>query len=242
MARKSKRKQRFINWKAVLATVLVLNVLTGLMYSPLTSIRRMRVIGAQPHDIDRINELTKGLRGIPFLSVKSTKFEGAILASRDVSEAALSHNLFGSAILTLKYRQPVASVVGTPHAYLDDQGVIFASPEPYPELRQLDLGQEYLQPGVAYTLPWPSQQVAELCTKLNTVEELKGDVVHVEATGRLTISGEKGYTVDLGGAEQIDEKLRKLERMLEEDPNLLSNVQTLSLVDPARPAIKAKKS
>src|SRR5690242_13122103 len=103
MARKSKRKQRFINWKAVLTTVLVLNVVMGLMYSPLTSVRKMRVIGAQPHDVDRIDELTKTLRGIPFMSVNKTKFEGAILASRDVSEAEMSHNLFGSAVLRLKY-------------------------------------------------------------------------------------------------------------------------------------------
>jgi len=240
MARKSKKKRkkgRSINWPAVLWTVLVLNIAVGLMYSPLTSIRRMRILGVQPHDTDRLKSLSAELNGLPYMSVPVTRFEGQILGSRDVMSAELSHNLFGSAILTLQYRQPVATLVDSPHTYLDNDGVIFGSPEPYPGLRKLTLDAEYMQPGLALTLPWPSQLVAELCTKLNSFEQLKADVIHVDTTGRLTIDGEGGYKIDLGGTDQIDEKLRKLGRMLEEDPAFLTKLRSLSLVDPARPAL-----
>src|SRR4051812_799273 len=119
MARKSKRKSRSINWTPILWMALTFNIVLAMLFSPLTSIRHLRIIGAQPHDLPRFNELSKKLRGKPFMSVSPTEFESSVLASRDVYDAQLSHNLFGSAILRLKYRTPVAVLDGSPHTYLD---------------------------------------------------------------------------------------------------------------------------
>jgi hypothetical protein len=241
MARKSKRKPRAINWTAILWVAVCFNILLGLGFSPVTSIRRLRILGAQPHDQQRFSDLAQSLRGVPAFVVSKPKFEGAILASRDVYDAKLSRNLFGSSILRVQYRKPVAVLGGAPHVYMDEQGVIFASPEEYNGLRELDLDPEYMQPGVALTLPWPSQIVADLCIKLDTFDQLKGDAVHLDTTGRLLISRENSCTVDLGGTEQLEIKLAKLRRLLDDDPQLLGRLQSLSLTDPTHPALIVRK-
>lgn len=239
MARKSKRKA--INWGPVLGVLLALNVALGLAFSPVTSIRRMRILGSQPHDKARLENLAKSLRGVPYLLVSTNTVESAVLAPRDVYSASLSHNLFGSAVLRVAYRQPVAALAGQPNIFMDDHGVLYGSPEAVPGLRQLALDPEYLQPAVALTLPWPSEVVADLCTKLNSFQELADGVVHVDTTGRLWISGDKTGKVDLGGPEQLDMKLRKLRQLLDDDPELLARVQSISLTDPTHPALEVRK-
>ena len=241
MARKSKKTKRAINWTAVVWTVLIVNVLVGLMFSPITSVRHLRVLGAQPHDLQRIDSLAEALRGRPFARVGALQLESAVLGQRDVYNAKLTHNLFGSAILTVKYRTPIAVMANDPHIFLDREGVIFGSPEANEGLRKVDLDPDYAQPGVALTLPWPSQDVADLCTKLDSFDQLKDAAVHLDTTGRLLIVREDKHTVDLGGTGQIDEKLAKLKGILEEDPNLLDKVASLSLADPAHPAYKQLK-
>lgn len=219
-------------------TLFVVNVLVGLLFSPMTSIRKLRVLGAQPHDEDRLTSLGHALQGRPFARVGVTQLESDVLRQRDVYDARLSHNLFGSAVLTLKYRRPIAELVGAPHTYLDDQGVIFGSPEPIQGLRQVALSPDYMRAGVALTLPWPSVSVAELITKLDSFDQLKNAAVHLDTTGRLLISRKDKHTVDLGGSGQLDDKLAKLRSMLEEQPQLLDRVQALSLADPMHPAFK----
>ena len=240
MARKSKRKS--INWKPVLGAALCFNVVLGLLFSPMTSVRHIRVVGVQPHDAERLNGISQSLRGVPFMLVPTTKLEGMAMAPRDVYNADLNHNLFGSAVLRLRYRQPVVELVNDPRIYLDDQGVLFGSPEAFPGVRQLQLDPEYLQPTVALTLPWPGTLVADLCVKLNSFDQLKDAVVHVDTTGRLWLSEANAGKVDLGGSEQLDEKLRKLKRLLDDDPQLLARVRSLSLTDPSHPALDSRKS
>ena len=242
MARKSKKKKKAINWTSVVWTLFVVNVLAGLFFSPITSTRHLRVLGAQPHDINRITSLAENLSGKPFGKVDAAGFESQILAPRDVYDAKLSHNIFGSAMLKVQYRKPVAVLASLPHTYLDDQGVIFGSPEDINGLRPVALDQEYMQPGVAFALAWPSQILAGLCIKLDSFTELKGAAVHLDTTGRLLISRNDGHAVDLGGTDQLDEKLSKLRSMLEEDPQLLDKALRLSLADPAHPAFKAGTS
>src|SRR5947207_2729037 len=128
MARKSKR--RAINWGPAFGAALFANVVLGLLFSPLTSVRRIRVIGAQMHDAQRLANLAQGLRGVPFMLVPATNLESSALAPRDVYNASLAHNLFGSAVLRIGYRQPVAILVDVPRIYLDNEGVLFGSPEP----------------------------------------------------------------------------------------------------------------
>ena len=241
MARKSKRKKKALNWPAIVWTLFVANVLLGLFFSPMTSVRHVRVVGAQPHDEDRIQSLAQSLRGRPFGRVGAKEFESSVLQQRDVYEATLSHNLFGSALVKVQYRTPVATLAGFPRTYLDADGVIFGSPEPYPGVRELDLDPEYAEPGMALTLPWPTKQVAELCTRLGSFDQLKDAAVHLDQTGRLLISREDKHTVDLGGTEQFDEKLAKLKAIFEDDPQILDRVSSLSLADPSRPATKPLK-
>lgn len=240
MARKSKRKS--INWAPVLGAALCVNVVAGLLFSPITSVRHIRIAGAQPHDTARLASLAQGLRGVPFMIVPKTRLESSVMASRDVYNANLNHNLFGSAVLRVRYRQPVAELSNPPHIYLDSEGVLFGSPEAVAGVRQLALDPEYLQPTVALTLPWPSTVVADLCVKLNSFDQLKDAVVHVDKTGRLWLSGENAGKVDLGGSEQLEEKLRKLKRLLDDDPQLLTRVRSLSLTDPSHPALDSRTS
>lgn len=236
MARKSKKKKRSINWSSVIWVLFVANILLGILFSPMTSVRHIRIVGAQPHDLERIGSLAQSLRGRTFGRVGAAEFESEVMQQRDVYNANLSHNLFGSAVLMVSYRQPVAVLAGEPHTYLDSQGVIFGSPEMEPDLRQIALAPEYQEPGIALTLAWPSQIVAGLCTRLDSFDQLKGAVVHLDTTGRLLISREDTHSVDLGGSEQLDEKLAKLKSMMEDDPQILDHVQSLSLADPTHPA------
>ncbi|MEA2552272.1 MAG: cell division protein FtsQ [Fimbriimonadaceae bacterium] len=232
-----KRKKKAINWGPVLAIALAVNVVLGLFLSPITSVRKLRILGAQPHDTTRLRELAHSLQGVPFGLMPAERFESEVLRQRDVYNADLSHNLFGSGVLRLQYRRPVAILLGVPNTYLDDQGVLYGSPEVIPGIRQLSLQEDYMQPVVALTQPWPSAVVAHLCNKLDSFAELEGGVVHLDTTGRLWISKENSGKVDLGGTEALDEKLRKLRQLLDDEPTLLSKVKTLTLTDPSRPAL-----
>lgn len=234
MARKRK-KRRAINWAPLLGLLLAVNIVLGLLFSPVTSVTRLRVVGAQPHDVKRIGLLGQSLQGIPSSRIQVGRFESQVLSQRDVYTADLSRNLFGSAVLHMKYRRPVAQLMNVPHAYLDDQGVLYTTPETFGDMRQVSLAPEYVQAVATYTQGWPSGVVANLCINLNSFEQLKGAVVYLDATGRLRLLKENSGAVDLGGTEALDEKLRKLRQFLNERPDLLEKVKTLNFTDPARP-------
>lgn len=234
MARKRK-KRRAVNWSPVLGALLTVNVILGLLFSPVTSVTRARVVGAQPHDVKRLTSLLQSLRGTPSSRIQVGQFESQVLAQRDVYSADLSRNLFGSAVVHLKYRRPVAQLVNMPHAYLDDQGVLYNTPETFANIRQLNLAPEYSQAVASFAQGWPSGVIAKLCTDLDSFEQLRGAVVYLDTTGRLKLSKENIGEVNLGGTEALEEKLRKLRQFLLERPDLMTKVRTLDLTDPARP-------
>ena len=50
-----------------------------------------------------------------------------------------------------------------------------------------------------------------------------------------------GARIDLGGADRLEEKLKKLQELLSEQPALLQNIQELNLTEPSRPVSRPKK-
>lgn len=242
MASSRRKKRRKISWTPVLLLGFVLALVLGLFYSPITAVRNFRVVGAQPHDQDRIANLARGLTGVPFGRVNVHAFETAVLRGRDIYTAQLSHNVFGSAVLRLQYRQPVATVQGPgfKNLYLDRSGVLFSSPEPYPGKRILMLDRKMTEPILALGQSWPCQLVSDFCIQLDSFPELQDAVVHLDDSGRLTLSKDKFGSVDLGGTDAMDAKLKKLRQLLDEQPDILSRVGKLVLVYPENPTIVPK--
>jgi hypothetical protein len=242
MASSRRRKKRAVNWLPVIIVMLAASFVLGLFYSPITAVRNLRIVGVQPHDRNRVTQLAQSLEGVPYGRVDVLAFESSVLRGRDIYDADLSHNVFGSGVLRLKYRRPIAAVqgAGLSRIYLDDRGVLFSSPEPFQGLRKLILDATFKQPILAFGQAWPCAVVSDFCLKLNSFAELSDAVVHLSANGRLTLSKENFGSVDFGGTDAIDAKLKKLRQLLDEQPDILTRVRSLTLVDPETPAFEPK--
>lgn len=234
-----RRKRRRPNWGPILGLLIVANVAAGLMYSPLTEVRRIRIVGAPLWDRGRLVQAAQTLKDVPALSLNPREFETKLLAHRALLNADFRRSLFGSATLRLEYRQPVARVEGTPRLCLGREGTLFSQPNAEPGLPVLRLHPSALRPSFTLAGAWPSRQIAELIGQIPAPLREKL-VIEVDSEGAICFNTGVGARIRLGSAERLLEKLRTLEGLLEDEPDLLRNVIELNLTEPTRPAWKAR--
>lgn len=240
MARRRKRKA--VNWGPVLGVLLIINVVVGLALSQVTGVRRARVVGSPPTETARISRILESLRGRPFALISNDIVASEVLESPDLVDARLKTNLFGSSVLTVSARKAVAAIQGYSGTFLDERGTLFRSQREEKALPLLHLEPGFIQANAAVTANWPSGPTASLCRSLAHFPELAGATVHLDGRGRLWLSRDGLARVELGGAEALDEKLRRLRGLLDEQPSLLKSVKSLTLTDPARPAVVPRGS
>lgn len=232
-----RRRKRAINWGPVLLLGILINLIAGALYSPLTSPRIIRVEGVPPEDQGRVMGILTGAEGIAFQSVPKKAIESDILNNPAVKTVQLRHNLFGRARLSADYREPVAKIVGPAKLFFDIEGVLFRTERNVPNLRNVDVEPSMIAPNLSFSLSWPAAQIADFVTKLDNIDAVDGKTLYLDARGRLWLNGGGPGRVDLGGTDALNEKLSQLNSLLVERPNLLKEVKSLSLTDPRRPAI-----
>lgn len=241
MPRRRKRRWK-PNWGPILGVALVANILAGLWFSPITSIRKLRIVGAPSWDRPRLQSEAAKLRDLASLPLNPRDLETRVLAHPSVANADFRRSIFGSARLELVYRQPIATFEGTSGQCLDREGVLFRhggrAAETWPSIK---LHASALRPAMTITGAWPAAKVASLITALPAAVPSNGLVIEVDSEGAVCLNIKQAARIDLGSVDRLAEKFRALEGLLAESPDLLQEVEELNLVEPTRPAVRPRR-
>ncbi len=243
MRRKTKRRKSLprvdIQWVPVLWFALILNTAAGLWFSPITALRKVRVVGALANDEGRIRAILERQRGIPFAKVSVPAVESWVLERPDSRSASLSGNIIGSGVLTVGYRRAVARFAGTRTLALSVDGVIYPSTEDLNRLPSIVLPDNGLPLSMGLVAPWPATKIAKVAIEapgiMRAATRTESLQIKFIESGDVCLNGGSG-TVRLGSSENLDKKLSVLQNRLSRNPLELDQVKRLVLVVPERPA------
>jgi hypothetical protein len=219
---------------------LIVNLSVGILYSPVTAVRKVRVEGAPENDQRRLARLLQKLRAVPCARVNARAIESEAMVNPEIRGASFARTPFGSAVLRIARRTAVARLYASPNIGLSSEGVFYPSSGLNDDLPLVELPGDY--PKVALTIGngWRSADVARLATLVRTIPS-KGPIrIRVVSGGRLCLNIDSGV-VDLGENELLEDKVAKVSKMLKDRPDLFVNVQSVSLVKIDAPMFQPRK-
>lgn len=239
MARK--RRRRSVKWRAILIVLLMGNFATGLFFSPITAATSIRVEGAESGDVVALaiirNKLAL-LRDVPYVQADQARIEDGLLSQIERLETVdLSTNLFGRGVLKIRYRQPVATIAGSESLKLSRRGDLYKDRRPLTGLPAVELPAGALHPNLTFGFPADLKAISRLGEFAIEMGIAEKTVIKVEEVGRLWFNREGGAAVILGSSDNLDAKLSRLRRYLNENPNGLSQIKELNLTSPEHPAV-----
>ena len=228
--RKSRRPRRLIPWKPVLGVLLAANIVAGILYSPATRIRSVRVVGAREDDKERIKGRLEKLQDIPYMQANLRRAESDLQTYPGLRKAELKGNLFGRAILKLEYRRPIARLLESTNMAMDEEGVFFRLPELPDNLYRIRVEPGLLAPSA--TLAWQVEtgKLASLCLKLR-------DLPAFDRQG-LSLTKESRRIV-FGPPEGMEQKLETLEKAMLD--LRWPNVVEMNLMAPSSPVVRLRE-
>lgn len=232
--RKRRKRRRSIRWPPVLWTLFLADVCVGLALSPVTGVTHVRVEGARDFDRERVARLLQDLRDVPCLRADAYAVESRFLLLPEARSAELSRNVFGRAVFSVSYHEPVARVVGYPSVALSREGILYHAERLSAGLPRLKIPASASAPHLALCLGWDGRSLSYVCLKLRTIEHMENAVVEVDSRGALCLNSGIGSRIVLGPSERLDEKLEKLAAILRERPGILQQVTELNLISPAQ--------
>lgn len=237
---KRKRRRTRIKTGPILVVAAIVVFITGIVYSPLTSLSKVSVSGAKDVDRPQINEILKTLNKIPWVMVNKRWVETNVQRIQAVDQASYSQNIFGRGHLEVTYRVPVASVKGVSAIGLDARGVMFETdvvPDGLPAVIRPDTARDL---PVAVAGGFPSGSVADLAVKTRQMFPQRKLIIWFNKQGFLCLNVDAGLVI-FGSCDDLDSKLRALKDLLEQQPDLLAKVESLNLTEPSHPAKTYKK-
>jgi cell division septal protein FtsQ len=234
MARKPKK-----HLKPVVVWLLVaINVTCGLVFSPITDITRLHVVGAKAFDKSRIEHELQWLQQRPSLSVNKPSVEEQILRNPLVKTADLSLNIFGHGELKVTYYEPVAILQNAKNCVLTNVGTICPMAGAPADLPSLTLYPEGSSPNFSITAPWEPTKVAEICIRAFKQGIIKNLSITVTRNGSVCLNSGVTGRVDLGAPDELDEKFEQIRKILSSQPDLLAQGKELVLIAPSKPVTR----
>jgi hypothetical protein len=231
-----RRRKRALKWGPVLFVLLLGNVAAGLWLSPITAATSVAVIGADARDQAAIDQALQSLKKVPYLRAKPREVESQLQSSLGrLSRAELSSNIFGRGRLEVFYQEPVGQLEERPAIKLSKQGDLYADDRPFEGLPTVRLPKEALQPNLTMGSTVELTLVSQLCQRVNDSDLGANIVVLVDSKGRLCLNIGGGGLVVLGSSEKLDEKFKRLEAYVEENPEGLKQIKELNLTAPEHP-------
>lgn len=223
-----------------LVTALIVTLLLGIFFSPITAVSRVQVEGARPVDRQTIEGVLRKLNAIPWAVVNVRWVETRVQQIQAVEHARYSQNIFGRGRLEVVYRTPVARVKGKQSVAMDGAGVMFLSSEAAPDLPVV------VRPDSAKDLPmtlaggFPAGQVAELAIRAKQFAPQSNLVIWFNNRGAVCLNVGTCLLI-LGSCDDLDAKFRALKKLIEQQPDLLGQLDNLNLTEPSHPATTYKR-
>lgn len=239
-AARSRAPRRPIAAGPVLWFLCFANLTLGLGLSSITAAYRVRVVGAPPDDRERIERHLQALRGIPCLRSDRRLIESLVQAGDEVARADFSQNVFGRGVLQIKSRRAVARLDVERPTALSEDGVVFATRTDLSGLPLVKIGGLAKAPNLAIAGAWESGSVAGLCADLAAKWPKTRWMVEVDNIGVLSLYRGSGAMVVLGSSDDLAEKLKRLEKIMEESPSLMDRVRRIDLTSPKNPVYEPR--
>jgi hypothetical protein len=235
-----KRRRRRLKPAPVLWLLLMVNVALGAAYSPVTSVTRVRVEGATEADEARLAQIVAALQDVPAARVEAREIESRALARSSARSADFRFNPFGSGLLRIGYRRPVARLEASPGVALAIDGVLFAAEDLPEDLTVLRLPPRALEPQAALAAGWQPATMARISVETSAIAQGRPTKVELNDRGVVTLHIGDGR-VEVGSTADLDEKLRVLRQTLDENPDLLFRIEMLNISAPDRPVVVPKR-
>lgn len=225
-----------------LGAAIVLNLLAGALWSPLTSLSKVRVIGAEKFDEARLRRMLEDRQGVPAFMVSPRGVEGQALESLEIEDANFSRNIFGRGELRLASRIPVAQVerfgenLPTSLA-LSENGFLYFSRQNLAGLPSVSLlpGQDAASLGIATAVPFV--QLSTLCQKTpKEIDLSKCSALYKPGRGLCLNIKESQKLIVLGTTDNLDAKLKALVNLLALGPQSLEQSDEINLMAPEHPS------
>jgi cell division septal protein FtsQ len=235
-----KRKKLRLRWEPIWWILIVANVVAGLTFSPITQIRHVRVDGSADFDQDRLTRVVALMQGVPCSQIRPRRIESAALELPEARSAELNRNLFGSAVLKVRYRRPVARLFDDASTAVAIDGVMYTANSLPQDLPTVQLPETGGSPALTLAGPWQAARIADLAVRAKSLRPQDSINISIGDSGSVWLNMGAGR-VGLGSLEDLDTKLRVLKEILDKDPDMLSKVQALNLTAPSHPAVVPKK-
>lgn len=217
-------------WAAFVATVVA-----GVVWSPITAVRAVRVVGARPEDRAAIKSALQLLSGVPCAVVPVRRVESLVQSSDGVRKATLARNPFGSALLRVEPHVPVARLDPRRPIYLSREGTVFtmrASAGRLPLVRAPMVAQNA---NLTLVGAWQPLQVADLCARVPRDLTARRLLIEVDRRGVVTLRPEGMCRIILGSPTDLLRKLERLGEIMKTRPAFLATIKELNLTAPDNP-------
>jgi cell division septal protein FtsQ len=228
-----KRKGLRLRVEPFVVMGIVGSIFVGAFYSPLTSLTKVRVIGADKEMEAEIATILRRLRSIPALQVSPAAVETSIQRIDSVDRAVFERNLFGRATLRVTPRVPVARLADADQIAVDRFGNLYRAPNLNPNLPVLRLPSGTLQPSAAFVVANPMGHFADVCRMIQSLEFASECTLEVDSRGGLCLNVNSGRIL-LGNHENMDKKLDRLREVMNSSPQLFRRGTVINLVAPDR--------
>lgn len=237
-----KKAKRRMAWAPVLWIGFAINVACGILYSRLTALRDVRVVGVQPAYEKYVRSIVTKHEGKPALQIDPNLVESDVMASSAVKEAVFARNILGRATLTVRYRVPVARFESDPNLFLDEDGAVFRSVQEFENLPTLDIFADALEPTLSLSGRWPARRIANLAKAATKYDFGPRSKVEVQATGAVSLITDSAVTIRLGSPYSLESKLQKLDVLMASYPDLFSRAASIQLTAPEYPKWTPKRA
>lgn len=217
-------------------SLVALNVVMGIFFSPLTAIKKVRVIGATKRQETEVHALFARYKGVPFFRLPFDQISSGLSSDPEVANAKFVFNIFGRANVRFTLRSPVGRVKGS-NVCFDLSGTTFVTGRATDRLPEVVLPSKSSQVSLTLAGPWERVQTAHLCSKLSAQMPKVLWRVELNDRGELSLQGDGGAEVVLGSSEALPQKVTKLKELLDQQPGLLTKVRQLNLTYPDSPMI-----
>lgn len=233
----ARKRRRPVAWDRWLWSAAIVNVVAGFLYSPITSMRMVRVYGAHPQDYVAIEQAMQVAQNVPFAQTSDARITSPLMDMERVERVNLQRNIFGRGVLTIHAPQVVARVTNREGIFLTKRGDLRGGLEASQETPWIRLPEDSLRPIPALASLTSLPTMADLVEKTRQNWPNLDWMVYVDEGGVLSLRMEKGPVVILGVATELDEKLTALAQILQSHEDLTSKSVRITLTEPSAPAI-----